>query len=103
MSEIVEYPTRAALIAGLVGFRADENVTLVEVVDAGRTLRITYRNGAEPADGEDDFAAKIAAMTKDEIEAGIQDGSLDVEAVFTAETSGKNRKGVLALVGEDLL
>lgn len=42
MSDLIEYSTRADMVAGLLEFRNDASVATVEVVAAGRTLRVTY-------------------------------------------------------------
>lgn len=50
--EFVEYPTRSGLLKGLLGFRKDPTVVSLEVLDAGRLLRVT--RDAEPVDEVED-------------------------------------------------
>jgi hypothetical protein len=107
MSDLLEYTSRSEMIAAVLHYRKDPDVRGVEVLNNGKTLRVTYKPGAEPEEApepavkEQTFAEQIASMTVDEIEAGIKDGSLDPESVYVAEADGKKRKGVLALVEEE--
>lgn len=77
-TELIEYPTRAALNKALPDVMNQEDVVNVDIVDLGRTLRVEYEGDVPEQDEEAPALPDLTYMNREQLRALVADYALDV-------------------------
>lgn len=79
-TEFIEYPTRKDLFKSLPGVAAEEGVLALDIVDLGRTLRVTREGGEDAEQAGDDTAENEKAGAEDDSSQDGGDAGADDES-----------------------